>query len=195
MENLKKLLSEESHYRPSEAVMDLFLSKMTEVRLKNKEALIPYGKLDTNVYILKEGIVRMLYHEGENDRTHAFALPGTMLLSWHSYYMRYPAFMQLEACTDSTLMKISKKEFDDLIESSPEFAQWILSISMIQLYTYERRLSVISGSAKERFIGLITDRPILMEKVSQGIIASYLGITQSYLSSLKKQLLYKDTEK
>lgn len=186
---MKELLSKECNYRLRDDIMDRFLGMMTEIRLSRNEPLIPYGKLDTNIYILKDGIVRMHYFDGKNERTHAFALPGTMLMSFHSVYMRQPAFLQLEACAESTVMKISKSELDSLIDESHEFTKWMLSMEQSQLFSYEFRLKVINGTAKERFIGLIRNRPRIMEKVPQGIIASYLGITQPYLSKLKKQLL------
>lgn len=189
MENLKDLLYKECTYRLREDVMDRFLDMMNEVKLKRYEPLIAYGTLDTHIYILKEGIMRMHYLEGKNERTHAFALPGTLFASWHSYYMRQAAFLQLEACTDSVVLKISKSNFDALIDDSHEFAKWVISMAQSQLYSYEMRLVVINGTARERFAGLIKNRPKIMENVSQGIIASYLGITESYLSRLKKEML------
>lgn len=55
-----------------------------------------------------------------------------------------------------------------------------------QLYFFEKKDHVINGDAKERFLSLAQNRPEIMEQVPLGIVASYLGITQSYLSRLKK---------
>lgn len=189
MESLKKLLAGEAQYQLPDEVLDRLLGMMTEIRLKTDDPLVAYGSLNTDIYILKEGILRLIYFDGENERTYAFALAGTMVMSLHAYYMRRPAFMQVEACTESTVLKISKERFDRLMEESHEFALWVASASMQQLYFLEMKQSVINGTAKERFMGLINNRPEIMEKVRQGIIASYLGVTQSYLSRLKKQLL------
>lgn len=188
MEALKKLLAEECHYRLRDEIMDRFLDMMTEVRLKVNEPIISYGELNSDVYILKEGIIRLIYFDGINERTHAFALAGTMVMSHHSYFMRYPAFLQVEACIESTVMKISKRAFDDLMEESHEFSRWVADMALSQLYSYEMKLSVINGTtAKERFVSLAKSRPMIMEKVSLKIIASYLGITPQYLSMLKQQ--------
>jgi len=188
MEALKKLLAEECHYRLPDDVMNRFLGLMTEVCLKAGQPIISYGELNSDVYILKEGIIRLIYFDGINERTHAFALAGTMVMSHHSYFMRYPAFLQVEACTESTVMKISKRAFDDLMEESHEFSRWVADMALSQLYSYEMKLSIINGTAKDRFISLVKDRPIIMEKVSLKIIASYLGITPQYLSMLRQQL-------
>ena len=49
--------------------------------------------------------------------------------------------------------------------------------------------SVINGDAKERFLSLVKNRPEIMEKVPLKFVASYLGITQSSLSRLKKAVM------
>lgn len=190
MEALKKLLSQEARYQLRDEVMDRFLECMSEINLKNKEPLISYGALNSNVYILKEGILRLVYSDGGNERTYAFALPGTMIISLHAYYMHQPAFMQVEACTKSKVLAISKPKFNALLEESHEFALWIASVSLQQLYFLEMKLSIINGTAKERFLSLAKTRPEIMKEVSLKIIASYLGITPAYLSRMKSQLLH-----
>lgn len=189
MEDLKKLLAKEAQYKLRDEVMDHLLDSMTEVRLKTNDIVIEYGTLNSDIYILKDGILRLVYLNGETERTYAFALPGTMLLSYHVYCMHQPAFMQVEACTESTILKMSRRDFDNLMEESHEFSLWMTSSSLQQLYFLEWKLSVINGTAKERFISLVNNRPEIMEKVSLKVIASYLGITPEYLSKLKREFL------
>ncbi len=57
-DELKRLIYDEYRYRMPDDVFGRFVGAMTEVCLKNREVLIPYGKLDTNVYIHKSGIWR-----------------------------------------------------------------------------------------------------------------------------------------
>lgn len=187
MENLKELLSKECSYQLADAVMERFLAQMEEVSLKRGDVLTRTGELDTNIYIVKEGICAYTYMSGSNDRCWGFCLPGTMMYSLHSYYFRKPAFYQVEACCDSKVMKVSKAVFDKMISESHEFAQWQLSMVQCQLYYYEMKHSVINGNAHERFISLVKHRPEILEKVPMKTIASYLGITQQYLSNLKKE--------
>lgn len=100
--------------------------------------------------------------------------------------MREPSFVQLEACCESTVMKIPKQRFVELTLRSSDFARWMLWLSTAQLWIYEKKLSVVNGDAKERFESLIKNRPEILEKVSAKIIASYIGITPQYLSRLKR---------
>lgn len=191
METLKKLFDEEGrYYRISDELKDMLLGAVVEtLHIKSGETLIPYGKLDENIYIIKEGITRRVYFDGMKEKTYAFATPGTLMMSYHSYYMRLPSFYQIEACCDSVILKISKKGFQEMIKQSHEFTQWMLDLAHGQLWFYEKKASLINGTtAKERFMSLVVNRPDLLEKVPLKIIASYLGITQSSLSRLRREL-------
>lgn len=191
MDALKHLLDDECRYKMPDDLMDRFLATATEVRLKNREALIAYGKLDTNLYVQKSGAVRVCYFDGEKEKTFGFSAPGTVIISYHSHVMRQPSFFQFESCGESVVLKIAKEEVDRMVVDSHEFAQWMLAMSLTQLYTNEFHHSVINGLAKERYLALVKNRPELIAHVPLKIIASYLGVTPNYLSRLKKTLLRK----
>lgn len=163
MEKLKELLANECSFRPSGKLLDELLAPAESIELKKNEVLIMSGRLDPNVYIVKSGVMRYSYMNGIREVTFAFALPGSVMIAMHSYYAH-------------------------LVSSSHEFAQWALRYAQGQLFYLEKKDSVINGNAKERFISLIHKRPEIIEKVALKHIASYLGITQPYLSLLKKQL-------
>lgn len=116
-----------------------------------------------------------------------------MIISYHSYYENKPSFFQIEACGDATVLKIPKKDVEGLIEQSHEFARWMLTMHMGQLYTYEKRHKLINGTAKERLEAIIMSYSVIIKNVQLQTIASYLGITPSYLSRLIKQ--YKSENK
>ena len=187
MKQLKQLLSKECSYQLRDEIMDPFISSMEEITLHQGDILIADGSLDSNIYIVKEGIMAHTYLSGTKDCCWGFSLAGTMMYSLHPYYFNKPAFYQVIACCDSVVMKQSKERFDNLIEESHEFARWVLSMAQCQLFFFEKKNSVISGDARERFISLAKNRPEIFQKVPMKIIASYLGITQHYLSNLKKE--------
>lgn len=187
MQDLKKLLDLECDYRMEDKTMDEFVSLMSEVRLKNGEALISYGQFDDNVYIVKQGLMRSVYFDGLKEITFGFCAPGTLFIQYHSYYNRMPSFFQYESCGNSTIMKVLKSDFDALLESSHDFLKWMYRMQAAQSWFYEMKLSVINGTAEERFDSLVRNRPEIIEKVSSKVIASYLGITPSSLSRLKRK--------
>lgn len=188
MDRIKELLRKECEYQLSDEMLDEFLSRMSERVFKSKSALISCGDVDTNVYIVKEGIFRISHMDGTKEITTGFALPGTMLVSWFSFYYNKPAYFQIDACCDSLVLQLPRAAFNQYVRESHEFSQWALSMAQCQLYYDEYKQSVINGNAKERYLSLLNNRPEILQNVSLGIVASYLGVTPQYLSYIRGQL-------
>jgi CRP-like cAMP-binding protein len=188
MEDFKKILAEEALFRLSDETMDRFCSYMEEVQLKRYDYMIKSGDMDDNIYIVKEGVIRRTHQDGDKTITNSFAIKGSVLISWHCYYFNQPSYSQFQACCDAVVMRIPRKKFDELIATSHEFAQWVLSLAHGTLYYQEFKARVIKGDVKERYMSLIKGRPEIIQKVPLGFIASYLGITQSHLSRMRNEL-------
>ena len=188
MEDFKKALSEEAEFKMSSEVMDLFCSCMEEVHLKKYDYMIKSGDMDNNIYVVKDGIIRRTHEVDGKILTNSFAIKGSVLISWHCYYFNQPSYSQFQACCDTVLMRVSKEQFDKLIASSHEFAQWALSLAHGTLYYQEFKSRLIKGDVKTRYTSLIKNRPEINQKVPLGFIASYLGISQSHLSRMRNEL-------
>ncbi len=67
------------------AGIDDTITLSTEFELKGNEILIPYGGFDSNVYVLKSGIIRGAYFNGFKEMTSAFGTPGTMIISYYAF--------------------------------------------------------------------------------------------------------------
>lgn len=48
---------------------------------------------------------------------------------------------------------------------------------------------LIAGSAKERYVSFLKNRPEILNQVQLKVIASYLDVTPQYLSKLRKMEL------
>lgn len=184
-------LKAEGTFGPSDDLLDRIIGIARPISLKPGGILIGYGQLNTDVYIVKEGILQLLYFDGVKEVTFGFAFPGTFLLSPHSFYMNQPAVMQIEACRiSSTVMRIPKRKFDKLLEESHELALWMFNLALGQIYTSELKVTYVSGSAVERYKRLLKIRPDIVTAISMNRLASYLGITPSWMCKLRKKLLY-----
>lgn len=192
IKKMKTLLADECNYRLSDDVMTDFLMRMDIVKVKNRRALIEGGSINRDIYIVKDGIIAEIYFDGTNERCWAFGLPGTMFFSSPGYYLRRPAFFRVVACCDSEFLHISKQDFDNMLASSHEFARWALSMAQSQIYFFEYKTTLISGNASSKFRTLVKNRPEIIKYVPNKLIASYLGITQQYLSNLKRRMLKDD---
>lgn len=195
LEEMKTLLKEEVGFLPSGPGLEQLLTRAEWLRVDAKYVVIEMGKTCPDVYILKDGIIRVWDFDGEKERTFGFGLPGTIFESKHSFVMHGPSYYQVETCCPSTILRIPEKEFWKTVESDNSFAIFMLHNAYGELYSHEFKESTINnGTARERFEAMLKYRPVILEKVPQKIIASYLGITSEYFSVLKRRLLTGNTD-
>lgn len=172
----------------SDDVLARFVDSGEEITLKRNQVLVEAGEVNPDIHIVKEGVIRYCYIRDGRDTTAYFAMPATPVIAYHSYCMNNPSFYRLEACVKTKIIRVRKADFERLIKESHEFAQWVIGIHQCQLFFLEHKDRVITGTASERFVSLFRNRPELLKAVSSKVIASYLGITESYLSRLKTRL-------
>ena len=151
--------------------------------------MIEAGTINTDVYLIKEGILRMSYLFDDREVTYGFGGPGSFFLSPFSFYMNRPAFIQVDTCkSGAVLLRMSKERFYGLMQSSHEFALWMFDIAIYQILACELKLSLINGTAKERYLSLVKNRPEVLKYISKKMIASYLDVTPEYLSRISVDL-------
>ena len=187
--DLKQLLKEECNFTPSDALVEEFIEAMEETQVKPRSRIIEFGKVCSDVFCVKKGIVRLLHVNDAKETTFGFASPGTIFMSPLSFYLDAPAFLMAETCkVPVTLLRMSRKTFYDFINGSDEFARWMFSLASAQICICERKLSLINGTAMERYQAVLKNRPDIVEAVTSRVLASYLDITPQHLCRLKQQL-------
>ena len=190
MDELKRLLNLECDRQLTSEQWDELFALATTLHLKKGEPLICSGDVDPNIYIVKEGVMRGVDFNGDRERTFCFGLPGTIFNSRFSFYKGLPSYYQIEACCPSTVLKITRDDYIALTDRSHSFAIWALHYAWWEQYLEEDRESTVhNGSAEERYIHMMRTRRTIVEKVSQRILASYLGVSQEHLSRVKSKLL------
>lgn len=95
----------------------------------------------------------------------------------------------IQALKDSTCWKIDYDVFQELFHSIDGFAEWgrlWMSNSLFQFK--QRNLDMVSISAKDRYMRLIQEKPQVVLHAPLKNIASYLGITDTSFSRIRKEI-------
>ncbi|MDE6332317.1 MAG: Crp/Fnr family transcriptional regulator [Muribaculaceae bacterium] len=190
MEKLKHLLNQECDRMLDSEEWDSLLCLATEVNLKRGQVLIEAGTVKPDIYIVKEGILRAVDFDGDQERTFCFGLPGTIFNSRFSFYRRLPSYYQIEACCRSVVLQIPRDEYIALTDRNHAFAVWALHYAWMEQFLEEERESTVhNGNAEERYRHMLKTRPMIVKGVSQRVLASYLGVTPEYLCRVKAKIL------
>lgn len=179
-------------FRPSNFTVSelaLVLGQFEEVRFKKRQLLIQQGKVASHYYFMESGFARSyaidLYG---NDVTTKFFLAEDIVIDWHSYFLKKPSRESVQALTPIVCWRIRFEDFMKLfhIEAFREVGRTRLVTAYFELKNHT--VSMISDEAKVRYIELMRSKPTIIQNVALKHIATYLGITDSSLSRIRKEV-------
>lgn len=160
------------------------------IQTKRNEILLQYDQVSRYYYFINKGCVRLFTtnHEGI-EITRYFAFEGTFVTALPSFIDQLPAEEFLQTIEKSELLRISRTDFYNLVDRLPQFAKIYTEILEIGFIVAQKRIYGFQGfDAIEKVKWIINTQPKLLQRVSNKMVASYLGITPSTLSRIKSKL-------
>lgn len=171
--------------------IDLILSKATELELKKDEYFSEAGKVSQQVGFVLDGIVRVCYYNNKGEEiTKYFIDENNLVVDLESFENEIPSTAYVQAITDSTIMVFSKRDWKELsntIVGWDAIVHKVVSRALMQ--KVERRSPQISEDATTRYLKFLEIYPNVVNRVPLSFVASYLGITQSSLSRIRKNII------
>jgi len=121
-----------------------------------------------------------------------FAFEGWWVADLASFLRREPSSLNIEAMEDCELLLITWNSWEVLLAKLPVFEKFFRILTQNSLIVTQKRLiSHMSETAEEKYLNFMNDHPGCMQRVSQRMIASYLGITKETLSRIRSQIAEK----
>ena len=112
-----------------------------------------------------------------------------MILSGNTVDEVYTPSEYLSAITDCKLIVFTKKDWKEILETIIGWDHIVQKIvTKHHSEKISRRSELISQDGTERYLDFIQKFPTLVNRVPLSYIASYLGITQSSLSRIRKNI-------
>lgn len=174
----------------SQQQIDFVSERGTSVQLSRNDYFWEAGKMVRQIGILMKGVIRIYYYNNKAEEiTRYFIDEDHLILSGDDIDENYIPSVYLEAITDCELVVFSKKDWKEIGDT---IIGWENIIQKITARTHrekiERRSELISQDATARYLDFIEKFPSLLNRVPLAYIASYLGITQSSLSRIRKSI-------
>lgn len=173
----------------SQEELSLVLQNFVEIDFKKNEYLVEKGKTTNYYYFLETGFCRSYTIDLEgNDITTKFFSTCDIIIDWHSYFLKKPCRESIQALSKVKCWKIKFADFMKLfhIEAFREVGRTRLINNYFELKNHS--ISVIADHAKERYLNLIKEKPSIVQNVPLKHIATYLGITDTSLSRIRKEI-------
>ncbi|PKH52467.1 hypothetical protein CXF68_17985 [Tenacibaculum sp. Bg11-29] len=162
----------------------------TKIYLKNDFFIKPTQTCSMIGYIDK-GLVRVFNINPLGvETTNWLANDNELLTEIFSFISQEPSLEHIQCIEETTFSYISYQDFQEVYKKIPEMHIYTKLINEDLLIDVKKYiLSNIHLSAEERYEQLLKTRPKLIQKTPLKYIASFLGITDSTLSRVRRKIL------
>lgn len=158
-----------------------------QVILERNDYLKDYQSIDTNVYFVESGSLRIFTIDEGEERNIRFGYNNNIIVSLDSFISGQPSDFIMQAIKKTTLSVASKADFMNLIHSSQEHVLWYQKLlEDLVLQQIEREKDLLTNSPKLRYERVLRRSPRLFQEIPHKHIANYLRMTPETLSRLKK---------
>lgn len=153
-----------------------------------------------NEFFLKEGrVCDLLYLAKGLMRAYTFDLKGNevttnffpknhQVFDHASFFLQARSEESIQAVTDCIGYLITFEKMNTLFHSIPEFREYGRGMLVKELVSHKKRtLAMINKTAEQRYEDLIKDDKEIFQFVQLKHIASYLGVTNSSLSRIRRE--------
>jgi CRP-like cAMP-binding protein len=161
----------------------------TPKEINRSQFLFKGGRVCNEYFFLENGFIRAFAYDTEgNDVTTNFYSANQVVFEVSSFFNRTISKENFQAIVDCSGWCITYEQLNNLFHSMYEFREFgraILVQGFASLKT--RMLSMITETAEQRYDVLLKTNPEIFQHAALKHIASYLGITDTSLSRIRKE--------
>lgn len=144
------------------------------------------GSIDTNVYFIESGSVRVFVLDDYEEQVIRFGYKGNLIVALDSFLTGAPSDFYFQAIKKTVVKVITKQQINDFLKTDVNQQLWIKILENLVLQQLEREVDILTNSPKERYLRVLKRSPQLFQEIPHRYIANYLRMSAETLSRLKK---------
>lgn len=159
------------------------------------ERLEEEGKTAQWFAFVKKGHFKYIAHDLNDNSEHIawFSLEDEIVASYPNLLYGRPSYFTIEAITPSTVLRVSSERINDFFNQSVETMSLRIHLSEHLLTQFQNRyMDFYRATPPERYKLLLERCPGIVNELSLQDIASYLNVTPSYLSIIRKNITFEE---
>ncbi|MDF2188878.1 Crp/Fnr family transcriptional regulator [Paraflavitalea sp. CAU 1676] len=162
--------------------------RLTTQLLPKGGVLLRNGDICRYVTFINKGLLRYYYLSEGREVCTGFLAENSYVSEYASFLTQQPATANIDALEDCEVLHLSLADMQWMYRHHPvmeTFGRRMAEQLFIEVSNQNSRLLTLSP--EERYDWLIDQRPSLLQRVPQYMIASLLGITPEHLSRIRKR--------
>ena len=165
------------------------VSKFKKKKIKKNEFVLMQGEICKDLIFVQQGCLRLYYLQDDIEVSVWFALKHSSAIEIFSFISETPTSNYLQAIEDSEVLFLPKSELNKLYESHPKMQEMMRKFREdVILHLLERFTALPRDSAEKRYLDLL-NKPELLQTIPQKYLASFIGVTPTSLSRIKKNII------
>lgn len=157
-----------------------------EITIGRNEFLKVKGSIDTNLYHVESGSLRIFVLDGYEEQTIRFGYKDNLIVALDSFLTGNPSDYYIQAIKKTVLKVVTKEQVARFLETADNQRLWTGILENLVLQQLEREIDLLTNSPKERYERVLKRSPQLFQEIPNRHIANYLRMSAETLSRLKK---------
>ena len=169
-------------------LIDILLKFAFTKKLKKGEYLFEIGKVEEDIAFVESGLLRKFTISGEKEYVNWFSMEGDFILIPKSFLKGEVNTEAVQAIEDCVIYSMKKSTLIKLMDINNHIGQVVVKEIMAYLCVLQNICTFLrTKDALDRYRYLEEFNPILLRRLSQKQLATFLGIDTTYLSKIKKE--------
>jgi len=169
---------------------------LKKINYKKGDIINKEGDIFKNIFFVNSGIVRsyLIDSNGRDFTWHIHysgdkaKMKNLFVVDYASFTKQEPSKLFFEVIENTELITFSFNSLERLYNSSEKWQKLgKIMADTAYYFTHHRTISLLTETAEVRYERMLKEDSILLQKVPQYYIASYLGITPQSLSRIRKE--------
>lgn len=183
---LNKFISQ--YVTVSEEELKEITSQFKSKSLKKNEYVLMPGNTCRDLVFVKKGCLRLYYLKDDCEISVWFAFPGSSAIEMVSFISETPSNYFIQAIEDSEILYLAKTSINKLYKSQPKMQEMMKNFWEDVIINLLSRFTALQTDPAEKRYRELLNKPTFLEKIPQKYLASFIGVTPTSLSRIRKKI-------
>lgn len=179
-------------FRMSDSQFAGFSGCLKKLEVPAKTTLLKEGEIAKKIFFIEKGCIRVWFNNDGKDLTTQFFFENETVASIESLKKEVPSLLNIETIEPCVLWYISKQDLEKILPELENVSalrdEFINNLFERMFHYMNHFFSFLRDSPLKRYQTLMLEKPMIIQRVPQHYIASYLGVSSVHLSRIKSQL-------
>lgn len=174
----------------NEEEMEMILSQFKSLKLKKNELVLRQGQTSKRTFFIEKGCLRIFFiNEEGQDATRHFSFENQFATALVSFITGNPSEEFIQAVEPTEVLYINHDNFYYLFDVIPQWEKFYRDyLEKAYVNNTNRLMSFLTQDATEKYRQLLEENPIIVKRLPNKMVASYLNLSQETLSRLKSKI-------